>query len=333
MRHSIGQYILATIFIGMGVLLILANFEIVTFNINSVWINLYPALFIVLGIKLMIDRSRYRGGSWVFGSFLFIFGGLLMLDRFGVFAFEFGDAFKLWPLLIVYLGFAFIDSSKRNYKRSFARKRGKAGYYYYGPYDYKKHYYGDDHSDDEEKNEDEHDFSDAEHNEKVARDEGVYDGNKMKSGNTTDSDETDQKGQSHKRHHSEEANKRKSNIKRSSFMFGDHEYSRENWKVEPMHLNNLAGDFYMDFTKAFIPEKEVPITISALAGDVRILMPENVAFRVNAKVRAGDIDILGENVDGINRSFFYETDDYGEVSRKLHFTIKLQAGSVRIDHV
>jgi len=100
-----------------------------------------------------------------------------------------------------------------------------------------------------------------------------------------------------------------------------------------MNLSNLAGDFYLDFTKAFIPEKEIPISISALAGDVRILIPENVAFRVKAKVRAGEINVLGDMVDGINRSIFFETDNYHEAARKLDLTLKLKAGSIRIDNV
>ncbi|WP_205138535.1 cell wall-active antibiotics response protein LiaF [Virgibacillus halotolerans] len=247
------QYIVATIIIAVGVILVLDNLGIATFNVKNGWLYIYPVLFMVAGLKWMIDRIRFKGGSWIFGSFFFIFGGLLILDRFDVIAFVFKDVFKLWPLLIIYFGFSFIRHSNGNGKVFV--DTGKRG-------NYKKGY----------------------------------------------------------------------NKKAFSFV-GDIEYNRPNWKVEPLNLSNMAGDFYFDFSKAFIPEKETPITISALAGDVRILMPENVAFCVNASVVAGDINIFGQKMDGINRTIAYQSDHYDEAVQKINFTLKLKAGSVRIDHV
>src|SRR5699024_7202461 len=99
--------------------------------------------------------------------------------------------------------------------------------------------------------------------------------------------------------HTEKKKKRaKAFYKNSSFSIGNYEYNQPNWKVSPIYLSNLAGDFYFDFTKAFIPEKETPITINTLAGDVHILMPDNVAFQVDASVKAGDIDIIDQSVEG-----------------------------------
>src|SRR5699024_2844466 len=89
MRHNIFRYLLAVILIGIGILLVLENFGFGTFSGKNMWILLYPLLFIVYGIKTLVDHLRYRGGSWIFGSFLLIFGSLLMLDRFGVISFVF----------------------------------------------------------------------------------------------------------------------------------------------------------------------------------------------------------------------------------------------------
>lgn len=98
-------------------------------------------------------------------------------------------------------------------------------------------------------------------------------------------------------------------------------------------MKTLAGDFYYDFSKAYIPEKEIPITISSLAGDVHILVPENLEFQVYASVKAGDIDIVGQSVDGINRSLSYVTPNYDSATRKINLTLKLKAGSIRVDYV
>lgn len=251
MRHGFFRYSFATIIIVIGVILVLENIGVASFNINNAWLYIYPALFIVFGLKSMMDKIRFKGGSWVFGSFFFIFGMLLMLDRFEIISFVFKDVFKLWPLLIIYFGFMFIGLSK-------------------GPTIY------------------------------VNTDDRV------------------------------KKSKREWN---NSFSVGSHEYNEPNWKVEPLNVSNLAGDFYFDFTKAFIPEKEIPISVSSLAGDVNILVPENVEMRVYASTKAGDITVVGQKVDGINRSLSYESANYETAVKKLDFTIKLKAGSIRIDYV
>lgn len=119
----------------------------------------------------------------------------------------------------------------------------------------------------------------------------------------------------------------------SPFSVGSFEYNKPNWQVQPMDVNSFAGDYYFDFTKAFIPEKEIPITISSLAGDVNIIMPDNVDYRVYATVKAGDIYIAGQEVDGVNRSLAYETVGYDSAIRKIDLMINLKFGSVRLDQV
>lgn len=121
--------------------------------------------------------------------------------------------------------------------------------------------------------------------------------------------------------------------KYNGFSIGDHEFNEANWKVEPMKLGNLAGDFYLDFTKAFIPEEEIPIVIDAIAGDVHILMPQNVPFRVNAAISAGEINVVGQKVSGVGRTLQYESVDYEEAIRKIDFELHLKAGEIRVDRV
>lgn len=243
------RYFIALVLILMGTALVLANVGVIDFDMNNAWLYIYPIIFIFFGIKWMIDKIRYNGGSWIFGSFFFLFGSLLLSDRFDLIAFHFGDVLKLWPLLIVYVGFSFIGHSKSN--------------------------------------------------EKVFK---------------------DWKG----------SNKKHKRYNKDFFTVGNHEYSQPNWKVEPMNLKSMAGDFYLDFSKAFIPDEEIPITINALAGDVHILVPENVEFQVDASVKAGDIDIVGQKIDGIQRSMNYKTEDYDNGVRKLNMSIKLKAGSIRV---
>lgn len=243
------QYVVAIIFISIGATLVLGNIGVIDVNVNNAWLYIYPILLIIIGVKWMTNRIRHRGGSWVFGSFFFIFGALLLIDRFDIITFHFGDVFKLWPLLIIYIGFSFIGST-RGYKRTFKHHQRK----------YKRKNFG------------------------------VFD----------------------------------------FLSVGEEEYNQPNWKVEPMNLRNMAGDFYLDFSKAFIPEEEIPITINSLAADVHIIVPENVTFRAEASVKAGDIDIIGQQKDGVSQFITYETPDYEQAVQKLDLLIKLQAGSIKV---
>src|SRR5699024_3757467 len=78
------------------------------------------------------------------------------------------------------------------------------------------------------------------------------------------------------------------------FSVGDYTYADENWPARPRHLRSMAGDFYFDYTKAFIQEERIPVRISGQAGDVHILVPKNIPFRVDAAVKAGEIVIDGQ---------------------------------------
>jgi lia operon protein LiaF len=246
---SILRYFLAIFLIGLGIMLVLTNLGMVNFDFYTVWGYIYPIFFLVLGVKWVIDYFNRGEGSWIFGSFLIIFGGLLLLDRFELIVFSFGDVINLWPLLIIYAGFLLIGK-----KRTFVH---------------------------------------------------VSSGNEKKNKKQRD----------------------------SYFSFGNQEFNHQNWKVEPMNLSQMAGDFYFDFTKAFIPDKEIPISIQSLAGDVNIVMPENIDFRVKASVKAGEVYVAGQTVEGINRSLQYETNNYDTAVRKIDFQIHLKAGSIRIDYV
>src|SRR5690625_6558642 len=51
-------------------------------------------------------------------------------------------------------------------------------------------------------------------------------------------------------------------------IYGNYDYSKPNWKVEPTNIWNAVGDHTMDFTKAFIPDQDTSITIHGVADDI-----------------------------------------------------------------
>ncbi|MBM7571461.1 cell wall-active antibiotics response protein LiaF [Aquibacillus albus] len=257
MKNNFLRNIIAIIIILLGIALVLTNVGVVTWEFAEAWFYIYPAFFVLLGCKWLWEGFKGKGGLSA-GSFLVIFGGLILLDRFDILRFNFWDIYKLWPLLIVYIGFNLFGSSDKKQKQ-------KKFQFIFDSDDYKKT-------------------------------EKVY-GKKQK------------------------------------FAIGDHKFNTPNWKVEPMELWNAVGDYHIDFTKAFIPDKEIPISIQGWAGDIRILMPENVDFSLEAHVKAGDIYVLGQSAEGINREITYVTPNYADSTRKLNMYLNLKAGSIRVDRV
>ncbi|WP_442599088.1 cell wall-active antibiotics response protein LiaF [Neobacillus sp. D3-1R] len=118
-----------------------------------------------------------------------------------------------------------------------------------------------------------------------------------------------------------------------SFSIGDIEIKKSNWSLEPMNLYNTIGDYFIDFSKAYIPEKETPIIVQGWIGDVKMIVPDDVAVHVQAKVKIGDIRIFDIRSNDINRNLVYETPGYEDAIKKLNIMIELKIGSIRIDQV
>lgn len=245
------RFLFALFIIALGIVLVLGNLGFETIDPKSAWGLFFPVIFIGLGVMWIWRGIRRRNYTWISGLFFLSYGALLLLGRFDIIEFTMKDIWKLWPIIIIYVGFLFLGG--------------------------------------------------------VFTNRTIHVGGKGK--------------------------RKRNSTNTNSFSFGDHEYNQENWKVEPMKISNLAGDFYLDFTKAFIPEEEIPIIIDALAGDVHILIPQNVEFRVEASVSAGEINIAGQRTGGIQRKLNYETVGYKDAIRKINFKLHLRAGEIRVDKV
>ncbi|MDQ0153761.1 cell wall-active antibiotics response protein LiaF [Robertmurraya andreesenii] len=114
---------------------------------------------------------------------------------------------------------------------------------------------------------------------------------------------------------------------------GDISFKENNWALEPMELYNTIGDYFIDFNKAYIPEKETSVTLKGWIGDVKMIIPEGVPVSIQANIKVGDIRIFDHKSEAINRYLEYETPGYDEATRKLKIMIELKIGSIRIDKV
>lgn len=246
------RYFMAIIMIGIGIILVLSNLNVIDSSFEDAWHYIYPGIFIVIGFVLVIGHLKDGKHGWMFGSFLVLFGSLLLLGEANILDFTFEDIFVLWPLLIIYAGLLLMRRHRQPQK--YYKKQSKKG---------------------------------AKENTYFHNDISV----------------------------------------------GTFEYNDSGWKVEPIEMKRVVGDFYFDFTKAAIPEEEIPISINSWAGNIEMILPENLPFRVEADVKAGEIRVLRDKVDGINRQMTFETPAYEESKQKLDIKIYLKAGSLTIDQV
>lgn len=253
MRRGLSSVFIAIALIGFGTILVLGNLGIGEISTNDIWSYFFPVFFIVIGLTLLFGYVLRHSTGWMFGSFMFILGVLLLLGQLPTvdFEFTFRDVFKLWPLLIIYAGFSLIGLGNR-------RRRARVKMYKKG--------------------------------------KEIFNG-------------------------------------WQGITIGTEDYREENWEVKPMNIKNAVGDHYFDFTKAFIPEEEIPITINSWAGDIRMVLPDDLDFQIEAYVKAGELSVLGQTADGINRHIHYKTIGYDSAVKKLDIYIDLKAGNVRIDQV
>jgi lia operon protein LiaF len=95
----------------------------------------------------------------------------------------------------------------------------------------------------------------------------------------------------------------------------------------------MIGDYFIDFSKAFIPEKETQVIVRGWIGDVKMIIPENVPVMIQSTINVGDIRIFDQKTGDINRSLHYKSPGYDEASRKLKIAVQVKIGSIRIDKV
>ncbi|WLR53950.1 DUF5668 domain-containing protein [Mesobacillus subterraneus] len=75
-------------------------------EIKELFVVTYPFVMLLYGLVALFRRQF----GW--GAFVLVFSSLLIMDRFDLFVFDFLDVWKLWPLLLIYFGFAMIFKKK-----------------------------------------------------------------------------------------------------------------------------------------------------------------------------------------------------------------------------
>lgn len=251
---SINQIVIAILLSALGIILLLINIGVISWEIKELFVVFYPYGLFVYGIGELINTFLKKKQHFWWSIFILIFSSLLIMDRAGILSFHFNDGWKLWPLLLIYFGAGMIFRNK-----------------------------------------------------------------KMKVSFKTDFPLEE---------------KESSSLRRiRGLSIGDVDFKKQNWAVEPMDLYNTIGDYFIDFSKGFIPDKETPVKVRGLIGEVRMIIPEDVPVKISAAVSVGEVKVFDYAPENIRHNITYKAENYDEAARKLNITVELKVGSIRIDRV
>lgn len=107
------QWFFSAILLMTGVVLLLINIGVISLEIKQLFVIFIPLLILLQGLKWMVNSIKWRRSiKFTFGLFLFIYGGLLILNTFDAVSFSYGEWWKLWPVSL--MGFAFMVLWKKS---------------------------------------------------------------------------------------------------------------------------------------------------------------------------------------------------------------------------
>jgi lia operon protein LiaF len=293
---SFGNFLIAAAFIFIGGWLLLSNMGLLNASLGSLLGVFLASVICIYGLwSIFKPLLRGRKPHWFIGIFGTAYGGLLLSGYYGYFPFHWGDFWKLWPLIFVYIGLEMLGgirvsktSDKKHYKEYMKNKyKDKYKDKYKEKYKYKT---------------------------PPIPPEGFPPG--------------DIPVPPKPPHFSGKGTSVFNIVK-------EYKFNEPNWPVEPLGLWSMVGDYEFDFTQAFIPDRETEIRLSGWIGDIDIIIPEEVAFMVKGEASITGVKIDGKEWDGSvgRKEINYKTPNFDEATRRLIFDADFKILDMRIDRV
>ena len=115
----------------------------------------------------------------------------------------------------------------------------------------------------------------------------------------------------------------------------DLSYKKPNWKVQSINDWSFVADYKFDFSTTFIPEEETIISLAGFVGDIKIIVPDDIPFKIvgSAHVLSATIDKQNQDTIGKGHVITYETDDFDESLQRLVFYVDFSVLDLRVDRI
>ena len=115
----------------------------------------------------------------------------------------------------------------------------------------------------------------------------------------------------------------------------DLSYKKPNWKVQSINDWSFVADYKFDFSTTFIPEEETTISLAGFVGDIKIIVPDDIPFKIvgSANVLSATIDKQNQDTIGRGHAITYQTDDFDESLQRLVFNFDFSVLDLRVDRI
>lgn len=114
---------------------------------------------------------------------------------------------------------------------------------------------------------------------------------------------------------------------------GDLNLGKQPWELRNMDIWHGIGDVRVNLTTAHTEDGEYRVAVGGLIGDVRILVPEDVAVSVDAVLTVGDIDVLGDHHSGTKQRVQFTDVGFATAAKRIYLDVDWKIGDVQIVRV
>jgi lia operon protein LiaF len=95
----------------------------------------------------------------------------------------------------------------------------------------------------------------------------------------------------------------------------------------------LIGDIVIDLSNARLPEGECHISVSALIGDIDIILPANFPVAANLSCLIGETTMDRRKSEGIAANIKHEDDHYANAPSRLSIHSRALIGDISVIHI
>jgi len=105
------------------------------------------------------------------------------------------------------------------------------------------------------------------------------------------------------------------------------------WQLDDLQIWHGIGESTLNLSTAIIPEREVIIELTGLIGEVTVIVPQDLAIKINVDVDVGEVTVFNHNQTGTSRFISYMSEDYDQATRKVNLLVALKVGEVTVKRV
>ncbi|MBM3130374.1 MAG: hypothetical protein FJ009_17315 [Chloroflexi bacterium] len=116
----------------------------------------------------------------------------------------------------------------------------------------------------------------------------------------------------------------------ASYGFGDYCPDLAGKEIRNENFSHGFGDFDLDLTRAKFPTGTSAVRAAIGFGDLKVIVPRDLALRVKASVGFGDVRVLTQKREGIGPNIDFQSDDYAAAATKLDLDASAGFGEVKV---